>query len=60
MNTNLQQIRVTLDFEVYEDSFNPHQIDFHKVFNIEGGESLTVTINNWSEAVSNILETADF
>ena len=60
MSTNLQQIRVTLDFEVYEDSFNPHQIDFNKVFNIEGGESLTVTINNWSEAVSNILETADF
>ena len=60
MSTNLQQIRVTLDFEVYEDSFNPHHVDFHKVFNIEGGESLTVTINNWSEAVSNILETADF
>ena len=60
MNTNLQQIRVTLDFEVYEDSINPHQIDFNKVFNIEGGESLTVTINHWSEAVSNILETADF
>ena len=60
MNTNLQQIRVTLDFEVYEDSINPHQIDFNKVFNIEGGESLTVTINYWSEAVSNILETADF
>ena len=60
MSTNLQQIRVTLDFEVYEDSFNPHQVDFLKVFNIEGGESLTVTINNWSEAVSNILETADF
>ena len=59
MSTNLQQIRVTLDFEVYED-FNVNQIDFNKVLNIQGGESLTVTINNWSEAVSNILETADF
>ena len=55
----LQNIRVTLDFEVYED-FNVNQIDFNKVFNIQGGESLTVTINNWSEAVSNTLETADF
>ena len=59
MAPNLQNIRVTLDFEVYED-FNVNQIDFNKVFNIQGGESLTVTINNWSEAVSNILETADF
>ena len=59
MAPNLQNIRVTLDFEVYED-FNVNQIDFNKVFNIQGGESLTVTINNWSEAVSNTLETADF
>ena len=59
MTPNLQSIRVTLDFEVYED-FNVNQIDFNKVFNIQGGESLTVTINNWSEAVSNTLETADF
>ena len=59
MAPNLQNIRVTLDFEVYED-FNVNQIDFNKVFNIQGGESLTVTINNQSEAVSNILETADF
>ena len=59
MAPNLQNIRVTLDLEVYED-FNVNQIDFNKVFNIQGGESLTVTINNWSEAVSNILETADF
>ena len=59
MAPNLQNIRVTLDFEVYED-FNVNQIDFNKVFNIQGGESLTVTINNWSEAVSNPLETADF
>lgn len=59
MAPNLQSISITLDFEVYED-FDANQIDFHKIFNIQGGESLTVTINNQSEAVSNILETADF
>ena len=59
MAPNLQNIRVTLDFEVYED-FNVNQIDFHKIFNIQGGESLTVLIENQSEAVSDILEAAAF
>ena len=43
MNTShaeKQQIRVTLDFDVYAD-FDVHQIDFHKVFDIQGGENLT-------------------
>ena len=47
MNTNsapnLQRIRVTLDLEVDGNSFNPHQIDYHSLFDInEEYEKLTV------------------
>lgn len=60
MNTSIaqkQQIRVTLDFEVFED-FDVHQIDFHKVFDIQGGENLTVTVEDLSESVENLWEAA--
>jgi len=60
MNTShaeKQQIRVTLDFEVFAD-FDVHQIDFHKVFDIGGGENLTVTVEDLSENVEELWEAA--
>ena len=60
MNTShaqKQQIRVTLDFEVFED-FDVHQIDFQKVFDIQGGENLTVTVEDVSENVEELWEEA--
>ena len=36
---------VTLDFDVYED-FNPYEIDWNKIFQIEGQEHLDVNIKN--------------
>ena len=36
---------VTLDFDVYED-FNPYEIDWNKIFQIEGQERLDVNIKN--------------
>ena len=51
MNTctsQLQRVRVTLDFEVYED-FNARQIDYAALFDINGSESLTVCVEELSE-----------
>ena len=51
MNTctsQLQRVRVTLDFEVYED-FNSRQIDYEALFDINGAESLTVCLEELSE-----------
>lgn len=39
----MQRIRVTLDFEVYQD-FDARQIDYETLFDIDGQESLTVTV----------------
>ena len=39
---------VTLDFDVYED-FNPYEIDWNKIFQIEGQEHLDVNIKNLDE-----------
>ena len=36
---------VTLDFDVYED-FNPYEINWKKLFQIEGQEHLDVNIKN--------------
>ena len=36
---------VTLDFDVYED-FNPYEIQWNKLFQIEGQEHLDVNIKN--------------
>jgi len=60
MNTShaeKQQIRVTLDFDVYAD-FDVHQIDFNRVFDIQGGENLTVTVEDLSEEVEELWEAA--
>ena len=32
-----QRYRITLDIKVYDD-FNPHQIDFEELFDMEGTE----------------------
>ena len=55
MDTNLQKIRVTLDFEVYDD-FDVNQIDFSKIFDIQGGESLEVCVKNLSEELETFWE----
>ena len=55
MGTNLQSIRVTLDFEVFDD-FDVNQIDFNKVFDIQGGESVEVTVKNMSEQLETFWE----
>jgi hypothetical protein len=51
MNTctsRLQKVRVTLDFEVYDD-FNARQIDYAALFDINGAESLAVCVEELSE-----------
>ena len=40
-----QRYRVTLDFNVFSD-FDPHQIDWEKVFEIQGDENIDVTIED--------------
>jgi hypothetical protein len=39
--------RVTLDIEVLED-FDPHQIEWEKVLDLQGGESTKTYIENLS------------
>ena len=61
MNTNpvpnLQKIRVTLDLEVDGNSFNPNQIDYHALFDInEEYEKLSVTVENLSVDVDTLWE----
>jgi len=46
-----QKFRVTLEFDVFDD-FDPYNIDWKKMFQIEGSESLDVhiedlTSNEW-------------
>ena len=54
---NLQRIRVTLDFEVLEDSFHPRQIDYHSLFDINSEqEKLTVTIEELSDDIDTLWE----
>ena len=51
MNTctsQLQRVRVTLDFEVYED-FNTRQIDYEALFDSNGADSFSVCIEELSE-----------
>ena len=40
-----KSVRVTLDFEVYDD-FNPRQINWDKVFELEPNESVSVYIED--------------
>ena len=57
--SDLQRIRVTLDFEVLEDSFHPRQIDYHSLFDINcEDEKLTVTIEDLSVDVDTLWENA--
>ena len=61
MNTNsapnLQRIRVTLDLEVDGNSFNPHQINYHSLFDINSDEEkLTITIEDLSVDIDTLWE----
>lgn len=40
-----KSVRVTLDFEVYDD-FNPRQINWDKVFELEPNETVSVYIED--------------
>ena len=40
-----RKFSITLNFDVYED-FNPYEIDWNKIFQIEGQERLEVDIKN--------------
>ena len=44
---------VTLDFDVYED-FNPYEIQWNKLFQIEGQEKLDVNIRDIDIDIENI------
>lgn len=54
-NAQKQRLRVTLDFEVFED-FDVRQIDFHKLFDINGSESLVATVEDLSDNVESLWE----
>ena len=44
--SDLQHIRVTLDFEIDGNSFHPNQIDYHALFDINPDEEkLTISID---------------
>ena len=43
-----RKFSITLDFDVYED-FNPYEINWKKLFQIEGQEHLNVNIKNIDE-----------
>ena len=43
--------RITLDIAV-EDDYNPHQIDWHKVLQLEGDESVESVTEDLSNPVS--------
>ncbi len=46
-----QKYRVTLEFDVYED-FDPYNIEWKKLFEIESDESLDIHIEDLSEVVN--------
>ena len=46
--TSKKNFRVVLDFNVYED-FDPHNINWKKVFEIQGSEDLQVQIEDYSD-----------
>ncbi len=41
----LQKYRVTLEFNVLDD-FNPHDINYEKVFKLEPAETVRVTVED--------------
>ena len=55
--SDLQHIRVTLDFEIDGNSFNPNQIDYHALFDINPDEEkLTISIENLSVDIDTLWE----
>ena len=55
--SNLRKVRVTLDFEVDANSFNPHLINYHWLFDINSDEEkLTVTIEDLSVDIDTLWE----
>ena len=48
VNGQKVRYRITLDIEVLDD-FNPHQIDWEELFNLEGSERL---VNSYVEDLS--------
>ena len=40
--------RVTLDLEVFDHEFDPHQIDWSEVLQLEGGETANAYVENLS------------
>jgi len=40
--------RITLDLEVFDDEFDPHQIDWESLLQLEGGESAEAYVENLS------------
>ena len=45
-----QRYRVTLDMEVLGD-FDPHQIDWNKLFDLEGGEHVRAYVEDLDSAM---------
>ena len=55
--SDLQHIRVTLDFEIDGNSFHPNQIDYHALFDINPDEEkLTITIEDLSVDIDTLWE----
>ena len=55
--SNLRKVRVNLDFEVDGNSFNPHQINYHSLFDINSDEEkLTITIEDLSVDIDTLWE----
>ena len=55
--SDLQHIRVTLDFEIDGNSFHPNQIDYHSLFDINPDEEkLTISIENLSVDIDTLWE----
>ena len=50
-NRTQTRYRITLDI-VVDDEFNPHQIDRHKVLQLEGDESVESVTEDLSNPVS--------
>ena len=50
-NRTEQKYRITLDITV-QDDFNPHQIDWRKVLQLEGNESVESITEDLSNPVS--------
>ena len=50
MNTSYTQkktVEITLTMEVYDD-FNHHDVDFHDLLELEGDETVTVNVKDYS------------